>query len=63
MDDDRQCMLVIIGADEYGNKDILGIMDGFCENAGSWRDLVRSLEKRGLKIVPDLACGDGTMGF
>jgi transposase-like protein len=56
-------MLVIIGADEYGNKDILGIMDGFCENAGSWRDLVRSLEKRGLKIVPDLACGDGTMRF
>ena len=35
LDDDRQCMLVIIGADEYGDKDVLGIMDGFRENADS----------------------------
>lgn len=63
LDDDRQCMLVIIGADEYGDKDILGIMDGFRENADSWRDLLRSLKKRGLTIAPDLACGDGAMGF
>ena len=63
LDDDRQCMLVIIGADEYGNKDVLGIMDGFRENADSWRDLLGSLKKRGLTIAPDLACGDGAMGF
>jgi transposase-like protein len=63
VDDDRQCMLVIIGADEYGDKDVLGIMDGFCENADSWRDLLRSLKKRGLTIAPDLACGDGALGF
>ncbi len=43
LDDDRQCMLVIIGADEYGDKDVLGIMDGFRENADSWRDLLGSL--------------------
>jgi putative transposase len=36
VDDDRQCMLVIIGADEYGDKDVLGIMDGFRENPDSW---------------------------
>jgi len=63
LDDDRQCMLVIIGADEYGDKDVLGVMDGFRENADSWRDLLRSLKKRGLTIAPDLACGDGAMGF
>jgi putative transposase len=45
LDDDRQCMLVIIGADEYGDKDVLGIMNGFRENADSWRDLLRSLKK------------------
>ena len=56
-------MLVIIGADEYGEKDVLGIMDGFRENADSWRDLLRSLKKRGLRIAPDLACGDGALGF
>jgi putative transposase len=56
-------MLVIIGADEYGDNDVLGIMDGFRENADSWRDLLRSLKKRGLTIAPDLACGDGALGF
>ena len=45
LEDDRQFMLVIIGADEYGDKDVLGIMYGFCENADSWRDLLRSLKK------------------
>ena len=63
LDGDRQCMLVIIGADEYGEKDVLGIMDGFRENADSWRDLLRSLEKRGLSGVPELATGDGALGF
>jgi putative transposase len=63
LDDDRQCMLVIIGADEYGDKDVLGIMDGFRENADSWNDLLRSLKKRGLTTAPDLAIGDGAMGF
>ncbi len=63
LDDDRQCLLVIIGADEYGDKDILAIMDGFRENADSWRELLRSLKKRGLIIAPDLATGDGALGF
>ena len=49
--------------DEYGDKDVLGIMDGFRENADSWRDLLRSLKKRGLTIAPDLARGDGALGF
>jgi hypothetical protein len=48
---------------KYGNKDVLGIMDGFHENADSWRDLLGILKKRGLTIAPDLACGDGVMGF
>ncbi len=63
LDDDRQCLLVIIGADEYGDKDILAIMDGFRENADSWRELLRSLKKRGLIIAPELATGDGALGF
>lgn len=63
LDDDRQCMLVFIGADEYGDKDVLGIKDGFRENADNWRDLLCSLKKRRLTIAPDLACGDDAMGF
>ena len=60
---DSTPLLVIIGADEYGNKDVLGIMDGFRENADSWNGLLCSLKKRGLTTAPDLAIGDGAMGF
>lgn len=63
LDGDRQCMLVIIGADEYGEKDVLAIMDGFRENADSWRDLLNGLKKRGLAVPPELAIGDGALGF
>ena len=63
LDGDRQCMLVIIGADEYGQKDVLAIMVGFRENADSWRDLLRVLQKRGLTEPPELAIGDGALGF
>ena len=63
LDDDRQCMLVIIGADEYGEKDVLAIADGFRENTDSWRDLLGGLKKRGLTVPPELAIGDGALGF
>ena len=56
-------MLVIIGADEYGEKDVLAIADGFRENADSWRDLLKGLKKRGLTVPPELATGDGALGF
>jgi len=63
MDADKQCMLVIIGADEWGNKDILGLVDGFRESSQSWRELLLDLKRRGLRKAPDLAVGDGALGF
>jgi hypothetical protein len=57
LDGDRQCMLVIIGTDEYGEKDVLAITDGFRENADSWRDILNGLKKRGLSTPPELATG------
>jgi putative transposase len=63
LDGDRQCMLVIIGTDEYGEKDVLAITDGFRENADSWRDILNGLKKRGLSAPPELATGDGALGF
>ena len=63
MDEDRQCMLVIIGADEWGNKDVLGLVDGFRESTQSWRELLLDLKRRGLEAAPKLAVGDGAMGF
>ena len=56
-------MLVIIGAGEWGNKDILGLVDGYRESTQSWRELLLDIKRRGLEIAPDLAVGDGALGF
>jgi transposase-like protein len=63
MDEDRQCILVIIGADEWGNKDVPGLIDGFRESTQNWRELLLDLKRRGLEAAPKLAVGDGAMGF
>ena len=56
-------MFVVIGADEYGEKNVLAVTDGFRENADSWSDLLKGLKKRGLTVPPELATGDGALGF
>jgi len=58
LDGDPQSVLAITGTDEYGEKDVLAITDGFRENADSWRDTLKSLKKRGLNAPPELATGD-----
>ena len=63
MDHDKQCVLVIIGADALGNKDIVGMVDGYRESAQSWKELLLDLKRRGLEIGPELAVGDGALGF
>ena len=62
LDSDRQCMLVMIGADEDGHKDIHAAQDGFRENTNSWRGLLLDLKSRGLS-APCLAIGDGSLGY
>jgi putative transposase len=63
MDHDRQCVLVIIAADAFGNKDIVGLVDGYRESTQSWRELLLDLKHRGLARGPELAVGDGALGF
>ena len=63
MAEERQCVLVIVGADEYGHKELLAMIDGFRESAESWRELLLDLRRRGLKQDPKLAIGDGALGF
>ncbi len=63
MDHDKQCILVIIAADALGNKDIIALSDGYRESAQSWRELLLDLKRRGLKTGPELAVGDGALGF
>jgi transposase-like protein len=62
-DEARQCILVIIGADEHGIKEFVAIEDGYRESEQSWLEVLNSLKQRGLKIGPELAVGDGALGF
>ncbi len=63
LDHDKQSLLVIIGADEIGNKDIVGLSDGYRESEQSWLELLLDLKHRGLTVAPELATGDGALGF
>lgn len=62
-DDQRLCLLVVIGVNDRGQKKFLAIEDGVRESTESWRDVLRGLKDRGLKIAPELAVGDGALGF
>lgn len=63
LDDDRQCILVIVGAKPNGKKEVVSVTDGFRESKESWLTVLRDLKRRGLKIPPKLAIGDGSLGF
>lgn len=63
LEDARQCILVIIGANSEGKKEVLGIADGYRESEASWKELLLDLKQRGLNIDPKLATGDGSLGF
>ena len=60
---EKQCMLVIIGADDTGKKHVLAISDGYRESTQSWREVLLDLKHRGLPALPKLAVGDGALGF
>jgi transposase-like protein len=62
-DDERLCLLVIIGVTPEGKKEWVGISDGFRESTESWLDMLRELKERGLSAGPRLAVGDGALGF
>src|SRR6056297_1057081 len=63
MAEEKQCVLVVVGADEYGRKELLAMTDGFRESTQSWREALLDLKRRGLKQDPELAIGDGALGF
>jgi transposase-like protein len=63
LDDEKQCILVVIGATPEGKKELVGFIDGYRESAQSWRELMLDLKARGLSIPPKLAIGDGALGF
>ena len=63
LDEERSCILVVMGANESGRKELLAVSDGYAESKVSWREILLDLKRRGLKIGPKLAVGDGALGF
>jgi putative transposase len=63
LEDEAQCLLVIIGATPEGKKELVGLIDGVRESAQSWRELLLDLKRRGLAMAPELAVADGALGF
>jgi transposase-like protein len=63
MEPDKQCILVLIGATPEGKKELIGFQTGYSESAQSWRELLADLKARGLTVPPELAIGDGALGF
>jgi putative transposase len=63
LDDERQCLLVMMGATLDGRKELLAVADGFRESELSWTEVLDDLQRRGLRHLPRLAVGDGALGF
>ncbi len=63
MDEAKLCLLVIIGADDKGQKHLLAVEEGYRESTQSWREVLLDLKRRGLTQAPKLAVGDGSLGF
>ena len=63
LEEDRQCILVLMGATADGHKELIALHDGYRESEQSWRELLLDVKSRGLSIDPKLATGDGALGF
>jgi len=63
LEEERQCILVVMGATQDGKKELVGVLDGYRESEQSWYELLVDLKARGLKKAPRIAVGDGALGF
>ena len=63
MEEHAECMLVLIGATPEGKKELVGFQVGVRESTQSWRELLVEVKRRGLSLAPEIAVGDGALGF
>ena len=63
LEEARSCILVVIGATEDGDKELLAVHDGVRESELSWREVLLDLKGRGMDTAPEIATGDGALGF
>ena len=63
LEEDRQCILVLMGATADGVKELIAVQDGYRESEQSWTTLLMDLKARGLTVDPKLVTADGALGF
>jgi putative transposase len=63
LEEDRLCILVLMGATADGHKELIAVADGYRESEQSWKSLLLDVKARGLLLDPKLATGDGALGF
>lgn len=63
LEDDRQCLLVLMGATENGRKELVAVVNGVRESKLSWKAVLLELKQRGLATALKLAIGDGALDF
>ena len=63
LEQDRQCILVLMGATADGKKELIAVSDGYRESEQSWKALLLDCQARGMTIAPTVAVGDGALGF
>ena len=63
LEEDRQCILVLMGATAEGKKELIAVADGHRESEQSWYTLLLDCKQRGLTFAPKLATADGALGF
>jgi putative transposase len=63
LEEGRQCILVLMGATADGKKELIAVADGYRESEQSWKELLLDCKARGLEVEPNLAIGDGALGF
>ncbi|HEY7329645.1 MAG TPA: IS256 family transposase, partial [Gemmataceae bacterium] len=63
LEEDRQCILVLMGATADGHKELIALSDGFRESEQSWKALLLDCQARGMSLAPSLTIGDGALGF
>lgn len=63
LEEEKSCILVVIGANYQGKKELLAVRDGYRESEQSWKELLLELKSRGLQKDPQRAIADGALGF
>lgn len=62
LESEKAAILVLVGVNEHGRKELISVMEGYRESYESWREIWRGVRERGLS-APLVVIGDGIAGL